>query len=447
MKIRSPRSLRGIAALAATALTAAAVLTGCSTGGGGSASGGPSITVWSWRSQDSQLWQTVAQKTGVNIKFRSITATSYDSVLKTAMNGGSGPDIFYDRAGSGTMTYGAAGLAAPLDGEVKFDGIDKTSLSAAQYQGKTYGVPFAIQSMGLFYNKDILQKNGLDVPTTWDQLLADMDKLKNSGVTPMEVMGVQQWLLSLSLFTIAASSVSDDWAQQVVDKKTQLTSQPYLDAMKAFQQLEPYFEKNWQAVGSGGNEQETDFALGKTAFIIDGIFDTATINQVNPKLNYGQMLVPSPNGQTPKLEWYVDGNISMNANIKDSQEAAAAKKVIQYTATKDFGDAFSQAAGEISPISGVDIPSKFPLAVQSKKWYDESAIKPAFGLRSPLDTPPVDTSTLKSTASPSTGQAVNTNKGIYTAQQGIMVDLLSGKLTPEQAAQKLQAALKWYYAG
>jgi multiple sugar transport system substrate-binding protein/raffinose/stachyose/melibiose transport system substrate-binding protein len=100
--------LRGGGALAVAGVAVAASLTGCSSSGGGSSSNA-TVTVWSWRSQDKPLWDTVAKDTGVKINFRSVTATSYDSVLQTAMNGGSGPDIFYDRAGSGTMTYGAAG--------------------------------------------------------------------------------------------------------------------------------------------------------------------------------------------------------------------------------------------------------------------------------------------------------------------------------------------------
>lgn len=441
MNTRPKRALRSGVALAVAGVATAAALTGCSSSAN-SASSNATVTVWSWRSQDAPVWQTVAKDTGVKINFRAVEATSYDSVLQTAMNGGSGPDIFYDRAGTGTMTYGAASLAAPLDKIVNFNGINKTSLDAAQYQGKTYGVPFAIQTMEMFYNKDILSKYNLTPPATWSDLISDMKTLKSKGVTPMEVMGTQQWLLVLDLYSIEASAAPDSWNKQLVDKQASLTDQPFVDSLAAFQQLEPYFEKNWQAVGSAGNEQETDFALGKTAFIIDGIFDTATINQVNPKLNYSQELIPSPDGQTPQEEWYVDGNISMNSKIKNTAEAAAAKKVIAFTATKQFGDAFSNIAGEISPISGVTIPSKYTLSTQAYNWFEKSPVSPVIGIRSPLDSPPVDPSSLKKKSS-----AVDTNQGIFSEQQTDIDNLLAGKITPQAEATKLQGELKWYFNG
>lgn len=438
MKAGLKRGARKGAVVVAAAVAAAAALSGCSSSN--SAGGTPTVTVWSWRSQDAALWQTVSKDTGVKIDFRAVTPTSYDSVLQTAMNGGSGPDIFYDRADVGTKTYGDAGLAAPLDNVVNLNGINKTALAAAQYNGKTYGVPFAIQTMELFYNKDILQKYNLTPPTTWNDLVSDMQTLKNNGVTPMSVMGTQQWLLALQLESIEASSASNTFNQQLVNKKASLTDTPYVTSEKAFQQLEPFFESNWQGVGSAGNEQETDFALGKAAFIIDGIFDTAEIDQVNPNLNYGQMLVPSPDGQAPKIDWYVDGNISMNAKISNPAEQAAAQKVIKFTATKQFGDAFSDIAGEISPIAGVKIPSKYTLSTQAYNWFQTVPATPVIGINSQLDTPPIDPSTLKSKK-----QAVSTDQGIFAATQTDIDNMLLGKTSAEDESAKLQSTLKWYF--
>ncbi|WP_084703863.1 ABC transporter substrate-binding protein [Phaeacidiphilus oryzae] len=436
------RQRRTGTALLACAVSAAALgLTGCGTSAGSSAE--PTVTVWSWRAQDAPVWKTVQddlakQGTNVRIQFRAINATSYDSVLQTAMNGGSGPDIYYDRAGEGTEKYAAAGMAAPLDGSVDTSAIGKDALAAAQYRGKTYGVPFAVQSMELFYNKKLLADNGVQVPQTWTQLISAMKTLKSKGVTPMYVMGVQQWLLALQIDAIGASTLDDSTAQAITDKKATYSDPQFVRTLAAFQQLSPYLEKNWQATGSAGNEQETQFALGKTAFIIDGIFDTATIDQVNPSLQYGQILVPSPDGKQPRLDWYIDGDFSLNSHIRSSAESTAAEKVLGFTATKTFGDAFSQVAGEISPIQGVQVPAKYPLSVEAAHWYQTQAVKPVFGIRSPMDNPPVSPSDIKK-------KSAATTPGIFTAEQNIATPLLNGKLTPQQAAAKIDSQLSWYF--
>lgn len=442
---RRGRTLAVVGAVAAAAIA----LAGCSAGGSAAGadsgdSSGPTVSVWSWRSQDKPLWESVqknlrAEGTDLTIKFRSISATSYDSVLKTAMNGGSGPDIFYDRAGNGTQTYAAAGLVKPIDDVADTSGMKPASLAAAQYQGKTYGVPFAVQTMSMFYNKKILKDAGIEKPTTWKQFIAAMKKLKSKGTTPMYTMGVQQWLMSLQLQAVGASTVSNTTAQAITDKKSDYTDPEFVQSLAAFQDLAPYLQDNWQATGSAGNEQETAFALGKAAFIIDGIFDTATIDQVNPDLDYGQMLVPSPNGQKPKITWYVDGNISMNAKIGDSAVEKASEKVIAYTATKKFGNAFSDVAGEISPIAGVTIPKKYPLSRQAAEWFDTQAANPIIGIRSPMDTPDPDPASL------SKKKTVSTTSGVYTAEQDVVVPLLEGKTTPQEAAEHINGKLDWYF--
>jgi raffinose/stachyose/melibiose transport system substrate-binding protein len=439
LRRRTPRTAAAL--LSCTVVAATLGLAGCGTSGG--SSGEPTVTVWSWRSQDAPLWQTVQSdlnKQGVNVRinFRAVNATSYDSVLQTAMNGGAGPDIFYDRAGEGTMKYAAARMAAPLDGSVDTSTVSGTALAATRYQGRTYGVPFAVQTMQLYYNTKLLSDNGVAVPQTWQQLLSAMGQLKSKGVTPMYAMGVQQWLLALQIDAIGASTLDDSTASAITAKQANYTTPQFVDTLAAFQQLAPYLEQNWQAVGSAGNEQETQFALGKTAFIIDGGFDTATIDQVNPSLTYGQMLVPSPDGRQARQDWYLDGDISLNAHITSPAEAAAARKAVAFTATKAFGDAFTQIAGEISPIQGVQVPTSYPLSVQAAQWYHHQSVNPVFGIRSPMDTPPVSPTDITTTSA-------TTDPGIFTAEQNIAVPLLEGKITPQQAAAQIDSQLTWYF--
>jgi raffinose/stachyose/melibiose transport system substrate-binding protein len=446
MHTASPPRRFGARRTLLSAVAAAAVgtlgLAGCSSSGSGS--GTPTVTVWSWRAQDAPMWKTVqsdlaAQGVKVNISFRSITATSYDAILQTAMNGGKGPDIFYDRAGLGTETYAAAGMIKPLDGVVNTSNISNAALQTAQYQGKTYGVPFSLETMSVFYNKQVLSSNGISVPTTWSGFLAAMQKLKSAGTTPMYVMGVQPWMLGLQIDAIGASTMSDAFTQQLIDKQTNFTGAQYVKTLTAFQQLSPYLEPNWQATGSADNEQETALALGKCGFIIDGIFDTSEITSVNPNVQLGQFLVPSPDGGTAKEDWYPDGDFSINAKIGDSAEATAAEKVVQFTATPTFGDLFSAIAGEISPVKGSKIPSKYPLAVQAAKWYQTDSIQPLFGIRSPMDTPAPNVANLKANKSPTD------NDGVWTDEQNLAVQLLQGQLTPAAMAAKVQSELGWYY--
>jgi multiple sugar transport system substrate-binding protein/raffinose/stachyose/melibiose transport system substrate-binding protein len=406
----------------------------------------PTVTLWSWDSGNKGVWTQVQKDlakegTKVNISFRTINPTSYDSVVQTAMNGGSGPDIFYDRAGEGTQTYAAAKLIAPLNGIIDTKNLSSSALATASYDGKVYGVPDSADTMEVFYNKTVLADNHISVPKTWTEFISDMKKLKSAGVTPMYVMGVQQWMLALQLDAVAASTLPPSYIAGVTDKKDSYTGAPYVKALTAFQQLSPYLESNWQAVGSADNEQETALGLGNCAFVIDGIFDVDEMKQANPSVKLGQFLVPSPDGQKAKVDWYPDANFSMNSKISNPAEKKAAEKIIQFTTTKTFGNIWDKVTGTVSPISGATIPKSNALASQAATWYDTTPISSLWGIRSDMDTPAPDTASLKST------QVASSIKGIFEAEQNIAVPLLEHKLTPKQAAAQVQKAQQWYFQG
>jgi len=413
------------------------------------------VTVWSWRSQDAPMWQQVqkalqAKGENIHINFTAKVATQYDAVLQTAMTGGAGPDIFYGRAGVGTVKYAAANLIAPLNGKVDFSTVNSGTLSSTAYQGKYYGIPFATQTLAVFYNKSIFQQYHLSPPTTWTQFLSLCATLKSHGVTPFYVMGIQQWMLALSIDEVGASTVSDAWAQAVTRRQTNYNSAPYIRTLAKFQQLAPYFEHNFLAVGSAGNEQEEALGLGRAAMIFDGIWAVPTILQFNKNLQLGDFLIP-PDSSTPApqnlytqkahVEWYVDGDMALNSHISNSSEAAAALKVIQFTATPAFGQLFSNIAGEISPIKGVAIPSQYPLSIQAYNELQQQAINPIYAIRSPMDTPAPPPLTSKSS------KVSGSDNGIFAAEQAIVDALISNKLTPAQAASKVQSDLSWYFSG
>ena len=54
------------------------------------------------------------------------------------------------------------------------------------YEG-LYCIPYSNYQVVLYYNKDILEENNVEVPTTWDELLAACETLKGNGVQPFIV--------------------------------------------------------------------------------------------------------------------------------------------------------------------------------------------------------------------------------------------------------------------
>jgi maltose-binding protein MalE len=94
-----------------------------------------------------------------------------------AVPAGQGPDIYigvHDWLGALVNS----GLVAPIDLGPKAADFVPSTLAAFTYtDGKLYGVPYATENLGLFYNTDLVTK----VPTTWDELLQIGSELKAAG--------------------------------------------------------------------------------------------------------------------------------------------------------------------------------------------------------------------------------------------------------------------------
>ncbi|CAM5582201.1 Extracellular solute-binding protein OS=Streptomyces alboniger OX=132473 GN=CP975_09830 PE=4 SV=1 [Streptomyces alboniger] len=64
------------------------------------------------------------------------------------------------------------GYLAPLEGTAALDKPDyylPQAAASTEFKGKTYAVPQTIDTLALFYNKKMLKKAGVEVPTTFDE--------------------------------------------------------------------------------------------------------------------------------------------------------------------------------------------------------------------------------------------------------------------------------------
>ena len=81
------------------------------------------------------------------------------------------------------------------------DVYDDSYIKGAGYllDGKLYGAPIGtVGGQFMFYNKDVLKAAGInEVPTTWDDFIADCDKIKANGVTPVYYSAADTWTLQI----------------------------------------------------------------------------------------------------------------------------------------------------------------------------------------------------------------------------------------------------------
>jgi raffinose/stachyose/melibiose transport system substrate-binding protein len=131
---------------------------------------------------------------GYEVEFELVgTATDWENKLRTYNVTGDLPDVFY-MAGAPSFPIIKAGNVIDLTSYIKGDGFEKKytvpSALAPASDGKLYAVPEGFDfyfNPRLFYNKDIFTKYGLNIPKTYDELIAVSKTLNKNGIIPMAI--------------------------------------------------------------------------------------------------------------------------------------------------------------------------------------------------------------------------------------------------------------------
>jgi len=198
MSTGASRRYRAVGGVFAAAALTATGLAACGGSSGGSAQGSATsgTIVWSASpiagagSTDTRTVLIAAfEKAFPKIKVTLVSApTNTDTnraTLATEISGGSAtPDVFMGDV-IWPAQFGAHQLALPLSKYLPasyFAQFAPGLIQGATYKGQVYGSPLFEDQGFLYYRKDLLDKEHMTVPTTWEQLAADAQKLQKAGL-------------------------------------------------------------------------------------------------------------------------------------------------------------------------------------------------------------------------------------------------------------------------
>ena len=146
-------------------------------------------------------------------------------------------------------TYAAQGSLQPLDDlyakykdKYKLGDINEDMRKAMSYDGKLYGLPMQAQVLVLAYRKDVFDKNGLEAPTTFEEMKAAAKKIQDSG--DMKYPIALPWLATGDISTqyqAALNSLGKDFVDPET-KKPQFESPESKKALEEMKGLLPYMD-------------------------------------------------------------------------------------------------------------------------------------------------------------------------------------------------------------
>jgi raffinose/stachyose/melibiose transport system substrate-binding protein len=155
----------------------------------------------------------------VKINITILENEAFKTKLATSLQSGEVPDLFQSWGGGIMAAQADAGALKDITADIASwkDTINPGALSIYSYKGVQYGVPWDMGMIGVWYNKALFTKAGITAPpTTWEEYLADVGKLKAAKIVPLAIAGKDMWP-SMHLWTYLALRIGggENMAQMV----------------------------------------------------------------------------------------------------------------------------------------------------------------------------------------------------------------------------------------
>jgi len=240
------------------------------------------------------------------------------------------------------------------------------------WKGKTYGMPYWIDTSLYLYNKTHYEKAGLDPsnpPTTWSDFLAACDKLKQAGYTPLSntlgLLGLETFFFLPFAWAGGATFFNDKRTKTLIDQK------PAVEALKFFKEIS---DKGY-STDQTQNQHFTypAFESGKASMAFSGA-GVGPIRKKAPKVfkNMGTALFPKPRGG--KNVACLGGNCAVLTKQakKHQQKFSAAKSFVDWIHSKDGMSTIAKDTGYLPSRK-----SGFKLQYYQNHWDIYSTYKSA----------------------------------------------------------------------
>jgi len=277
-----------------------------------------------WDSQDIFQDQiTVYQKArpGVKINYRKLTITEYEKEVVDALAAGKGPDIWLIH---NTWLPKHIDKLAPMPDSVMTSDIyretfvDVAANDLTGFDGKIYGIPFSVDTLALYYNKDLLGTAGIAAPPqNWTEFKEDVKKLTRTdafgnitlaGAAMGTAKNVNRAIdiLYLLMLQNGTEMTDEKRTKATFDAKARTaegeTYVPGLDALIFYTD----FANPKKAVYTWNSIMPYSidaFVEEKAAMMFNYSYQDATIKAKAPKLNYAVAPVPQIEGTTKKVNF------------------------------------------------------------------------------------------------------------------------------------------------
>ena len=351
--------------------------------------------------------------------------------LRPRFIGGNPPDVI-DNSGAGNLD--TAGLVAedqlldlaPLFAAPSLDTPGKTfgetlfpgSQDAGQYDGVQRVLLMAYTVAGIWYSQSLFEDKGWEYPQTWDDMLGFCDKIQSE--TDMAAWTYQGRYPQYMNFGVIWPLIYKNGGLDAVVAIDNLADGAWLadPVVKAAQMAQELYNQGFIMQGTEGlthTESQAEWLQGKAVFIPCGTWLENEMRDLTPE-NFNMVVKPVP-GQTEDVYSSIMAWSGENFFVpSQGKNPTGGLEYLRVLMSKANAQWFAQNVGAIMPVTGGTEGVELSSAVQSATAIAEAAGDQIFDTQTDAWYTPLNDEMRDRTG-----------------------DLMTGRMSPEEWAQALQA--------
>ncbi|WP_430782759.1 ABC transporter substrate-binding protein [Actinoplanes sp. G11-F43] len=326
-----------------------------------------------------------------------------DNLVKTRLATGDMADVFEYNSGSLLQAIAPRTNLAAVTAEAWVSDLDPVFKQVVTADDEVYGSPWGpAVGGGIFYNRPLYGKLGLQVPKTWADFMANNAKIKAAGVAPVQQTYSETWtsqvIVLADFHNVAAADPG--FAGKYTNNQAKYATTPA--AVAGFEHLQELHEAGyWNSdfASAKYNDGLAAVATGKAGhypMITFGVpaLDTAAPDNVD---DVGFFALPGTDPAKNGVTLWEPSGIYIPAST-EGDRLAAAKRFQAFVASADGCAAYASAAPVGGPfvVKSCTLPADVAPAVKDLSAYvDAGQVSPALEFLSPIKGPALEQITVE----------------------------------------------------
>lgn len=243
------------------------------------------------------------------------------------------------------------------------------------YEDRTSVIPYSVAAASVIYNKRLFEENGLEVPTTWDELLTVCEAFLGAGITPIYGTFPELWATTQGLFDYVIGGRID--VRDFIARMNEIGEDVGPDSEVSFQntllepvqqmlELLPYI--NEDAPSRSYGDGNTAMAQGEAAMYLQGPWALVEIEKAGTDIELGSFPLPVTDDAS---DLRIRANIDLLLRIPEqADEQEGARQFLQHLMLPDIQYPYNELALAFSTTD--DAPEVTdPRISEMQPYYDE----------------------------------------------------------------------------